>query len=47
MPEKARLGVLERERPAEERVVEQIDLADGKIVRGPPPGVHRPELVIG
>ena len=47
VPEETRLGVLERERLAEERVVEQVDLADGKIVRRPPPGVHFPELVLG
>src|SRR5205085_9862766 len=45
--EEARLGVLELEGLAEKRIVEQIDLTDGEVVRGPPPGVHAVKLVVG
>ncbi len=38
--EQARLDVLGREGFAQQRVGEQVDLADGKVVRGPPPGVE-------
>ena len=39
MPEKARLDVLLLERLTQQRIVEQIDLADGQIVGGAPVGV--------
>src|SRR5439155_19012257 len=35
------------ERFLEQRVVEQVDLADGKVVRGPPVGVELLQLVLG
>ena len=46
MAEQARLDVLRPERLAEQRVVEQVDLSDGEVVRRPPPGVDQPELVL-
>jgi hypothetical protein len=39
MPEQARLDVLRPERLAEQRVVEEVDLADREVVRRPPVGV--------
>ena len=45
--EQARLDVLELQRLLEERVVHQIDLADGQVVRGPPVGVHLAQLLGG
>jgi hypothetical protein len=38
------LDVLRRERLANQRVVEQVDLADREVVGGPPVGVDLPEL---
>ena len=43
--EQPRLDVLGEQRLAEERVVEQVDLADREVVRGPPVGVDQAELV--
>jgi hypothetical protein len=40
-----RLYVLELERLLEQRIVEQIDLSDGEIVGGPPPGVDQFEFM--
>src|SRR6185437_9354374 len=40
VPEQARLDLIEAQRLAQQGVVLQINLADGKIVRGAPPGVH-------
>ena len=44
--EQPRLHVAELERLPEQRVVEQIDLADGHVVRGSPVGVHERQLSI-
>ena len=44
MPEQARLDVLEGQRLAQQRIVEQIDLADREIIRGAPIGVDRGEF---
>ena len=45
--EQPRLDVLERQRLAQQRVVEQVDLADREVVGGAPPGVDAPQLVVG
>ena len=45
MAEEASLRVLERERLAQERIVEQVNLPDGKIVRRTPVRVHAAQLV--
>jgi hypothetical protein len=39
--EQPRLDVLERQRLAQQRVVEQVDLPDGQIVRRAPPGIRK------
>ena len=44
VPEQAGLGVLEPQRLAQQRVVQQVDLADREIVGGPPVGVELGEL---
>jgi hypothetical protein len=44
VPEEPRLRVLEAERFTEQRVVEQVDLTDGEIVRRAPPRVDQLEL---
>ena len=44
MAEQAGLDVQGSERPGQERVVVEIDLAYGQVVRGPPVGVQIPEL---
>ena len=38
--QKARLHIVQGERMLQQRIVFQIDLADGKVVGGPPIGVH-------
>ena len=43
--EKTRLDVLWLQRLAQQRVVEQVDLADGQVVRRAPVGVQQPQLV--
>ena len=43
--EQAGLDVLGRERLAQQRVAEQVDLPDREVVRGAPPGVDQPQLV--
>ena len=43
--QQARLDVLWRKRHAQQRVVEQVDLADREVVRRAPPGVQALELV--
>src|SRR5262249_31180525 len=43
--EQPRLDVLPLERHLEQRVVEEVDLADRQVVGGPPVGVHLPQLV--
>ena len=45
MAEEARLDVPDGERLAQQGVRFEVDLADGKIVRGAPVGVHAPEQV--
>ncbi len=45
--EQARLDVLGPERLAQERVLEQVDLTDGEVVRRPPVRVDQPHLVVG
>ena len=45
--EQPRLDVLALERLLQERVVEQVDLADRQVVGGPPVGVHLAQLVGG
>jgi hypothetical protein len=40
-----RLDVLDAQRLAQERVVEQVDLADGQVVGGAPPRVQAPQVV--
>jgi hypothetical protein len=47
MAEKPRLDVLPLQRLAEKRIVEEVDLADGEIVRRPPVGVHPPKFICG
>src|SRR5205085_3859869 len=44
--EEAGLGVLEPERLAQERVIEQIDLPDGEIVRRAPVSVRAVKVVV-
>ncbi len=45
MPERPRLDVHRRDRLAQQRTVEQIDLADREIVGGTPPAVDAVEVV--
>jgi hypothetical protein len=45
--EEARLDVIEGQWPAEQGVVEQVDLADGEVVGGPPPRVDEREVIDG
>ena len=45
--EQARLDVLELQRLLQERIVHQVDLADGQVVGGPPVGVHLAQLLGG
>src|ERR1051325_12024435 len=47
MPEQARLDVLATQRLAQEWVGQQVDLSNGQIVRSPPVGVDRQQLVVG
>ena len=47
VPEEPRLDVLEDERRLQERVVQEVDLADGEVVRGAPVRVHLREEVFG
>jgi hypothetical protein len=47
MAEQPRLDVRGAQRLAQERVVEQIDLADREIVGGPPVRVHSREEIGG
>ena len=44
--EEARLDVLRAERLPQQRVVEEVDLADREVVRGPPVGVDPADLVV-
>ena len=44
VPEQPGLDVRGDERFPQERVVHQVDLPDGQVVRGPPPGVERPQV---
>ncbi len=45
VPEQARLHVVRVDGTGEQRVVEEVDLPDGEVVRGAPPGVDRPDPV--
>src|SRR6185312_1739762 len=45
--EQPALDVVEAQRCAQERIGEEIDLADGEVVRGAPVGVYQPELIHG
>src|SRR6185295_4558677 len=47
MAEQARFHVLSLEWLAEQRIVEEVNLSDGKIVGGSPIGVHFLELLGG
>jgi hypothetical protein len=40
MPQQPGLDVLDAQRLAQQRIVEQVDLADGEVVGGPPPGIE-------
>ncbi|MGY4446679.1 hypothetical protein ACVWZR_001339 [Bradyrhizobium sp. i1.3.1] len=44
MAEQARLDVLRPQRLAQQRIVEQIDLPDGEVVRGAPIAIEQIEL---
>ena len=44
MAEQPGLDVLEGQRLGEQRIVEQIDLPDAKVVRRTPPGMHTLQL---
>src|SRR4029079_17121718 len=46
-PEQPRLDVLEGQGLAQERIVEQVDLPDGEVVRRPPPAVEATQLFRG
>ena len=46
-PEQPRLDVLGGQRLSQQRVVEQVDLPDGEVVRGSPVGVQLGELLLG
>ena len=45
VPEQARLDVLGQQGLTQQRVVEQVDLPDGQVVRGPPVGVQQRHLL--
>ena len=47
VPEQAGLDVRRGERHLEQRVVEQVDLTDGEVVRRPPVPVDQGQLVVG
>ena len=47
MPQQARLDVFQLERLLQQRIVVQINLADGQIIGGAPIGVHLPEEIDG
>jgi hypothetical protein len=47
MAEQPRFDVFGREGPLEERIVEQVDLADGEVVGRPPVAVDQVELLRG
>ena len=46
VPEQPRLDVLEPQRLAQQRVVEQVDLPDGQVVGRAPPGVEQSQPVV-
>src|SRR5262249_13462823 len=46
MPEQAGLGVLQLERLTQERVIAKVDLADRKIIGGPPVAVDRLQFIL-
>ena len=45
MPEQSGLDVFRRQRLTQQRVRQQVDLADGQVVVGPPPGVQHGYLI--
>jgi hypothetical protein len=45
MAEEARLDVIERERAIEERIVFEIDLANGEVISRAPVGMHLANIV--
>jgi hypothetical protein len=47
MPEQPRFDVLERQRLTQERIVEQVDLPDGEVIRRTPPSVKAAQLLAG
>ena len=47
VPEQPRLDLVPGQRLAEQRVVLEVDLTDGQVVVGPPPGVDRGDLGLG
>ena len=47
VPEQSRLDVLARERAAQQRIVEEVDLTDGDVVGGAPPRVEEGHLLLG
>ena len=47
MPEQPRLDVFARQRLAQQRIVEQVDLADRQVVGRPPPPVDLGEGFVG
>jgi hypothetical protein len=47
MAEKSWLDVVDTQRSSQQGVVLQIDLSDGQVVAGPPPGIKRRQLLVG
>jgi hypothetical protein len=47
MPEQSRLDVLAFQRLLQERIIKQVDLADGEVIGGAPVGVHLPQFFGG
>lgn len=47
VPEQSRLDVVGGQRLAQQRIVQQVDLPDGEVVRGAPVGVQPAQLVVG
>jgi len=45
MSEQPRLDVFRRQRFLQQRIVEEVYLADGEVIGGPPPGVDGGKLV--
>ena len=47
VPEQSRFDVLGRQRFAQQRVVQQVDLADRQVVGGAPVGIDQFEFAVG